>query len=204
MGIRRSLLPLTASLVSAVLLSGCPRLDCQRDPALSADGRYRVTIVEVYDQQTTFRYSEGLAPQQGGVSACPAHLRPSAGTTLDLQAMGEVEPGMRCPLVRSDLVAASADVGIIGPSTDAAATSAAQDYRGKEEANALISVDAVTIGGCTGTVGLSAIPAGGPGGFFAAPMSAQLPPAVLHWFFEASGTGCTPCQANFAIQVEKL
>jgi hypothetical protein len=193
-----------ASLVPALVLTGCPRLVCDRDPALTTDGRYRVTIVEVYDQQTTFQYSEGLAPQQGGVSACPANLRPSAGTTLDFQAMGEVQPLQRCPLVRSDLVAASADVGVIGPSADAAATGAAQNYRGKEEANALISVDAVTIGGCTGTVGLSAIPAGGPAGFFAAPMSGQLPPAVLYWFLESSGTGCTPCQANLAVQVERL
>jgi len=34
--------------------------------------------------------------------------------------------------------------------------------------------------------------------------AAQLPPAVLYWFLESSGTGCTPCQANLAVHLQKL
>lgn len=204
MTFRWSLLAFAASPVSALLLSGCPRLICNREADLSTDGRYRVTIVEVYDPQTTFKYYEGLAPQRAEIAACPANLRPSAGTTLDLQAMGEVQPWHSCPQVHSDLAAASRDVAVIGPSTDATAASIAQGIRSYAEANALVAVDTVTIGGCTGTVALSVIPAGGPGAFLAAPVPAQPPPAVLYWFFASLGTGCTPCQVNLAVQVEKL
>jgi hypothetical protein len=201
---RRFLLPLATSILSVLLLDGCPRLICDRNADVRVDGRYRVTILEVYDLQTTFKYSAGLAPQQGEIMTCPANLRPSVGTALDLHAMGEVQPRHRCPLVRSDLVGASADVSVIGPSADAVATSAVQGIRSQEEENALIAVDAVAIGGCTGTVALSIIPGGDPGGFFAAPMTAQLPPAMLYWFFSASGPGCAPCQVSLAVQVEKL
>ena len=44
----------------ALLLTGCPRLICNRDPALSTEGRYRVTIVEVY---------AGLPAARAGIQA---------------------------------------------------------------------------------------------------------------------------------------
>jgi hypothetical protein len=67
----------------------------------------------------------------------------------------------------------------------------------------MYAVEDVTIGNCTGALGLDILPGRGAGGVFATPTPGALPPAVLYALFMPNGSTCQLCDDNFVIHFVK-
>jgi hypothetical protein len=174
--------------------SACVTRPCYPDSGIQLNARYRVTIVELYNQQSTFTYDPALIRANGlAMGTCPDALRPAAGDTIDIQATDTAAgPGKACLLVAGRVTSAPPAVDLIKPSTQA-----------HGDLSLIYAAEDVNIAGCNGSLNLDLSPTKNPGGAFATPTPGSLPPAVLYWLFLPT-SGCQPCDANYVVQLQEI
>jgi hypothetical protein len=183
-----------------VLAAGCDKRMCR--PGIDPHGRFRADILDVYDEQSMFTFRRELASSRGSAEGgrCPAGSDGIVrGTALQFEGTGSVVNDQdNCMLVASKVVAGPPQITLKGPSSDPVTVE--QVHTGDP---LLYAAEDVTIGACSGTVGVAIVPTDTPAGYFAEPMPGQLPHALLYRLFITSTPGCQSCDGNFVIKLVK-
>jgi len=186
--------------IATVAVAGCDMRMCR--PGIEVHRRYRLNVLDVYNEQSIFTFKPQYASSRGAAAAtrCPAGSDGFvSGATLELEATGSVANDQdNCTIVASKVVAGPTQVTWQGPSSEGSVVSEVQAGD-----PVLFAAENVTIGTCTGTIGFSVVPTDSPDGFFAEPMPGRVPPMVLYRMFLTETPGCAPCGDNFVIKLIK-
>ena len=189
---------------ATVLIVGCHDGLCY-DAGIDPHGRYRATIVETYNAQSSFTYDPKLNMGSGGAVSCAGVDGLAAQATLELQASGTVEdPTKTCQLITADLTSAPPEIMPGDGSAQSEVAVAAAQVRG----GLIYAAQQATITGCSGGYALDVYYGGNApplSNVFDTPVPGQLPPALLHRIFVpvATSTCATNCEDNFVIQFSK-
>jgi len=183
------------------LALGCQNRICY-DAGIDPSGRYKVSVIDLYDTRSTFTYDGSLVMSNGlDTPSCSQVDGIGPGATLELQAVGTVQNrNQNCELIAAKLVSAPSQIVPVdgaGPFLELARNEVA-------ETSIMYAAEAAAIAGCSGGFGLSIRPGGGGlGGLFATPVTGRLPPALLYRVFQPSSDTCQACADNFVIQIAK-
>jgi hypothetical protein len=186
--------------LAAALTGGCDHPLCS-DVGIDSHGRYRATVVALYEEQGAFTYQQSLVQSSGfSKGSCGALDGIGPGATLEFKATGTVDnKNALCKLITAEVVSRPPEI-VPGDSSSQADEEFAR--RQVSESSSMFAGEAVTIGDCEGAFGVSIRP-GAPGELFATPTPGQLPPALLYRLFVPTSGGCTPCDDTFVIQFTK-
>jgi hypothetical protein len=182
-------------------VAGCQESLCH-DAGIDSSGRYKIGVMDLYNEQSAFTYNGSLVVSAGGASrgTCAQMDGIGPGVSLELQAVGTVEDSTQtCKLIAANLLSAPSQIVQSDPFAQAD-----QSYaRNQIQQYALMyAAIGVTVSGCAGGLGLAILP-GGPSGAFAPAVPGELPPALLYRIFTPSSGTCLACGDNFAIQIAK-
>jgi hypothetical protein len=173
-------------------------------PGVDQTGRYKVDVVERYDEQSQFTYSTMIGLHPGWTQGrCMGADGIGAGASIILRGTGLF--GRRsgsCDSVTADLSPPPAELSVVGAATDLAVTETL-----KGNGSALFFMGDVTFGGCAGTLGLAVLPGYRQADFFTPPVAGDYPPAVLFKVFvpaDPSNVACPSCYEDLVIGVSKL
>lgn len=193
-----------SSLVGLLLVSvGCQDRLC-RDVGLDPNGRYELTMLEVYDAQSSFKFESVVSGRgwSSGLSMgrCGGMDGLSPTTTVALQATGTVDNDTQnCKLITANLVSTTGAFTPLRHSTDPGVL--AHVRRAGDPP--LYGAEDVTAGGCSGSLAFALMGGGASGGILSAPTPGQLPPAIFYAIFLPTSGDCLPCDDNFAVQVAR-
>lgn len=188
----------------AVVASGCqtPPL-C--NPNIVPGGRYQADLIERYDENSQYKYTNeiGLAPgDTSGSCAGPDGIGP--GTSLVFQGTAVLVRMHTCAGVAADLSPPPAEITVTGPASNQDMT-----VEGSAALGMLAFTQNVTFGQCAGTLGLAVFPGAGTHSddVFVAPSPGSYPHAVLFKMFaplDHADTTCPTCYDDFVIHLSKV
>jgi len=184
------------------LALGCQDRICYNAGIDPSGGRYKVSVVDLYDTQSTFTYDGSLVMSNGRATAsCSQVDGIGPGATLELQAVGTVQNSTQnCELIAANLVSAPSQIAPVDGAGQFLALARAQ----VAQTSVMYAAESAAIAGCIGGFALSIRPGGGGlGGLFATPVTGRLPPALLYRIFLPSSDTCQACADNFVIQIAK-
>jgi hypothetical protein len=185
-----------------MVAAGCQAPLCF--PSVGPSGRYQADVVERYDEQSQFRYTNEIGVKPGGTSGtCTGPDGVGPGASLVFTGTGTFDRPHSCSGITADLTLPPAEITIIGPATNGGVQADMAAY------GTLVFTRNVSFGQCTGTLGLAVLPGAGskPDDIFLAPTPGGYPHAVLFKMFaplNPSDTACPSCYDDFVIALSKL
>ena len=174
--------------------AGCTERMCTDQ--VSATGRYRVTIVELYDESTHF--VRGASPPTSSMP-CAGASGISPGDVFEVKGTGDVG-GRGCFSVIADFVSVPDSLQLLG----APAPSFGQDRWKNGGAGFLVAGASVTAPGGAGDLLIELLPGPGSKDLFATPQPGQDPPTIAVSTLYYYSAGPTPlCYDSYVVQLAK-
>jgi hypothetical protein len=140
------------------LTLGCQNRICY-DAGIDPRGRYKVSVVDLYDTQSTFTYDGSLVMSNGfAMASCARVDGIGPGATLELQAVGTVQnSNQNCELIAANLVSAPSQIAAV----DVAGQFLTLARNQVAQTSVMYAAESATIAGCNGGFALSIRPGGG-------------------------------------------
>ena len=148
---------ITMSLLSCDTTAPC-------DPGVDQAGRYKVDVVERYDEQSQFTYSTAMG-KASGLDAGPLHDRPHGARASSSPRHRALRAALEYPSVTADVSPPPAELSVVGAATNIAVTETL-----KGNGSALFFMGDVTSAG-VGTLGLAVLPGYRQADFFTRPLA---------------------------------
>lgn len=197
----RSFVQIAALDYLAVFVLGCHNRLCS-DAGIAPNGRYKASVVELYNAQSTFTYDPTIGT---GMPSCAQIDGLGPGIPLEMQGIGTVDDHSgTCELIAADLVSLPPQIMPGDGSAVREETYAAAQV----SADGLIHASQqVTIAGCAGGYAVNVYAGSSTpplSSVFDTPVPGQLPPAILFRIFvPVANSTCQLCEDNFVIQFVK-
>ena len=170
--------------------AGCTGRMCSDQ--VSATGRYRVTIIELYDASTDFL--RPASPPNPEACAGASGIRP--GDVFEVKGTGDVG-GRGCWRVIADFVSVPDSLQLLGPPT----TRLGQGRWKNGGAGLLIAGASMTAPGGAGDLLIELLPGRASKDIFATPQPGQFPPAIAVGTLYYSGGPASRCLDEYVVQL---
>jgi hypothetical protein len=180
--------------------AGCESRLCAPEGIASSGKVVSATIVEIYDQNSSFTYQPQLVYCYGPPAPCPGTDGLVQGASVEFRTAGLTDNGTKnCQLIAAKAIAVPAPITI--DSDDFGSLASAQV---EKDPSVIYSAENVSVNGCDGAYAFAIMAGDGKGGIFATPVQGAPPPAILFRLFLPSSNGsCQTCFDNFVVQLSE-